>query len=514
MSLLNYTEFINEEDLYESAMDPAEWDKDGGKYRKAMLDFLNDPSKELKIDDKYLKNYSIKSFLVKDIENLEDVKNVVNAGTRITVNSPFIKLGKVFIPLTHLMKTGIFSTIAATATDTDTKEGMVIYFYYNIGLDFWADLEKSRANISNIQGNSLHPNVIRKLDTWISNADYSIKEQVDRVNEWQSSAEALSSFSKAGYRADRNDVLTTIRSKARQLAGLAPDNWCPGDIYIYDPAASREIYSACSKAETIGEINLLFSDVFSPRSSTSDAIGSLVAISLKQQQARLGRAKEFLTNISTGDTTYNLSKDELAKAQSDTAWAKAEIKTYQDKLRKLSSSSDITVGYNSGNPDVLTDKQVPSKLAAIKLAYHLLSLPKDDPRNLDSNLLSILKFGLKQSDPTVNPPYYKIVGQSKGSANVENVQGGDTLSLLIGGLSSRESQMVIQDSDTRMDVNLFYYVAIGDIAYEIELRSGTTGGKQAGLEFQGKSALGNIRDNTAATESKISALYNKRMSAK
>ena len=508
MSLLNYKEFLNESFLYESDMQPSEWKK--GKYVKAMIEFLGDKNKELKIDPKFSNRYKFSSFNVKDIENIDELKQELERGVTINSNSPLMKVKNIFIPLTHLQKTGIFTVLSATATDTDTKEGMVIYFYYNQGLKFWDNLDASLAAVNNINGKSLHRNTLEKLKIWISNADESIKEQRERVNEWQSAGDALSAFARGGMQADRYELLNDIRNKARQLTGLSPDNWCPGDIYLYDPSALSDIQKTISNASSIGELNLMFNDVFGPRSSNNKAAGSIWAISLKQAEARLGRAKEFVKGISQKDTVFNLTKEEIEKCKNDPNWGREEIKLYQDKIAKFASSADITVKYTSQDPAGLKDTQVQSKLAAIKLAYHLLSLPKDNPNDIDSNLLAVLKFGLKQADPAVNPPYFKVTGQPKGSAKVESLQGGDTLTLLAKGLDNKESKLAIEDKNTRMDVRLFYYVAIGDIAYEIELTAKTSGNNQAGLEFQGKTPIGDAVQDPSGVESKLNSLFSKR----
>ena len=509
MSLLNYTDFINESNLFESEMTPAEWNTKP-KYREAMMNFLGDGNKELKIDPKFSNKYSFSSFKVKDIENIDEIKNFMESPNKVSASGPLLKIKNIYIPLTHLQKTGVFTVLSATSTDTDTKEGMVVYFYYNQNIDFWKDIDASVAAVNNINKASLHGNTAEKLKTWIANADQSIKEHKERVNEWQSAANALKSFADAGYQMDRFKILNDVRFKARQLTGLSPDNWCPGDVYLYDPSGLSAINETISKAELIGDINLLFSDSLSPRDKTNKGQGALVAISLKQAEARLGRAKEFIKAMAQKDTVFNLTKDEVEKCKKDVNWGREEIKKYQTDIQKFISSADITIKYDPQDPSGLKDIQVQSKLAAIKLAYHLLTLPNNNSNDIDSNLLSVLKFGLKQADPAVNPPYYKITGQSSGSAKVEFVHGGDTLSLLIKGLSNKESKLAIEDKNTRMEIRLFYYVAIGDIAHEIELSAKTTGNTQAGLEFQGKTSIGNEVEDPSGVESKINALFSKR----
>jgi hypothetical protein len=511
MGLLDYQNFLlNEGALYESAMSPAQWEKDGGKYRKMFQEFLKDSTKELKIDPEFQKNFRVSAFKVFDITNLEEIIAYIAGGGAVSSKNPVMKVGKEEIPLTKLQKTGVFTTLSKSATDTDTKEGMVVYYYYNQDVDLMVmDADDAAQLVSNIPSGCLHPKVIEKIKNWIIAFDESNNVQ---ANQWKSAANALSGFKNSGYLLDRYTVLTPIRAAARKLSGLSADNWCPGDVYLVDPSAKSSAISTAESATTIGEINLLFNNEFSPRPSSQEPMGSLLAISLKQEAARLGRAKEYLKTISPADAKYNLTKYELEKADSDEAWVKAEISSYQQKISTIAAESGINVSYTPSNVDLIKQQNLPDKLAAIKLAYHLLSLPNDDGDNLDSNLLSILKFGLKQSNKAVNPPYWKITGQSQGSAEIEFIHGGDELSLLVGGFDSRETNLVILDSSNRLDIVMFYYVAIGSQAYEIRLRAATTSSKQAGLEFEGKDYIGSVTQDPAGTNAAISAAFQKRSS--
>ena len=507
--MLKYNAFIQW--LNESAMAPVEWNEKP-KYRVQFLSFLEDKNKELIIDGKYKSSYPFLTFKVSDISNLADIKSFIESDRVVSVKEPLMDVNAVQIPLTHLLKTGLFTGQSKTSTDTDTKEGMVVYYYYNQGVDILTmKNSEAVALVDKIPMGDLHPKAMDKLRLWLSDFDRGNRDQ---IAQWKSTGSVMSNFLASGYHLDRNEILTKVRDKARILSGLAPDNWCPGDVYLVDPSAKSTILDYVNNAESIGQLNLLFNDTFTPRKSSSEPMGSIVAVSLKQQAARLGRAKEFLKSISNKDTTYNLTKDELDKCKTDEAWAKTEISKYQQLLGTMASKSEITVHYTPGNVDHIKPASLSSKLAAIKLTYHLLTLPKESPEDLDNNLLSVLKFGLKQADKSTNPPYFKITGSIKGDGSLEFFHGGDTLELLIGGLGNKEAKLVILDSSNRLDIVLFYYVAIGDTAYEIRLRAATTGSKQAGLEFEGKENIGNIVEDPQGTKAKIDKLFHQRSSMK
>ena len=105
------------------------------------------------------------------------------------------------------------------STDTDTKEGMVVYYYYNQNVDLSKDDTDAAANlVSNIPSGDLHPKVVEKVRQWIISYEDSY---ADQANQWKSTANALSNFASAGYRLDRgNDILIKIRNKGSQLSNL------------------------------------------------------------------------------------------------------------------------------------------------------------------------------------------------------------------------------------------------------------------------------------------------------
>lgn len=512
MSLLSYKDFLNESRLYEAEMQTKDWsiEKDNGKYRKQFLEFLQDPNKELKIDPKFSKVYSFSSFTVSEIENIAEIKSFIESGAIINDKSPVaIKVKGTNVKLVNLQKTGVFSTSAITTTPTEVKEGMVTYFYYNQDLNFWTDLSVSEQAINNIHKDALDSKAFNGIKAFISNAEED-KKTVDVINEWQSSAKILKPFADAGFHITRSRLFDEIRSKGKSLSNMsAADNWCPGDIYIYNPGALSGIIQAVNNAKLIGELNVLFNNNFEPISSNS-AMGSLWAISLKQAEARVGKAKEWVSATAPADTVYNLTKEEELNCKKDPNWGRQKIVEYQDMIKKFIKGSDITVKYNPDDVTKLDNASVQSKLAAIKLTYHLITIPRNNAREIDSNLLAVLKFGLKLSDPAVNPPYFKVKGAIKGSASYNLYQGGDTLSLLIKGLDSTETMVSIVDRATRKDILLYYYANKKDTAYEYELKVGTAGNTQATVEFIKEKPIGDIKDDPSGVAQKVASAFNSR----
>jgi hypothetical protein len=511
MKMLKFKDFVLS--LNEAAMLPTAWNepKRKAKYRPKFLEFLEDPNIYLMIDDDKKDLYSFSKFLVSDISNLDYIKSYIESDKEVSGKEPLMDVKGVKVPLTHLLKTGLFTGHSKTSTDTDTKEGMVAFFYYNQDADILSmDPSEAVSLVDNIPSGDLYPKTANKLKTWLSNFD---KANRDQILQWKSTANVMTDFASSGYRLDRNEIFNMIRSKSLKLSSLSSaDNWCPGDVYLIDQSAKSSIINYVNNATTIGELNLLFSTEFSPRSSSAEPIGSIVAISLKQEAARLGRAKEYLKSLSPKDAIYNLTPEEISRYKKDIPWVKSEILKYQQLIGGLNSGSYMEIHYNPGSVDNIKEQNLGDKLAAIKLVYHLFTLPNGDTSNLDNNLIGILKFGLKQSDKNVNPPYHKITGKIKSKGTHEFFHGGDTISMI--GSNDNTAKVVILDSFSRLDLVIFYYVTIADIAYEIRLRSATTNSKQAGLEFEAKDSIGNIVEDPERIKSITDQIFNKRSAMK
>jgi len=490
MSLLDYQSFL----LNESAMAPIQWKKHDGKYRTAFLELLN-KNGSIELDPEYSSKWGMSSIAVSSIENLNDLKNYVNSNKVIDKNGPFMVVGKLTIPLTNILKTGQLHVGGKTSTDTDIKESMVVYYYYNPNIDVLADNEAASAACGNIPTNALHAKVFAKLQNWLLTVDDDVS---DKLADWKSSANALPS----GLFLDRGDLYSFVKTAGFRLSGVGSvDQWCPGDVYLYNRGDSSLITSHVNSSTEIGQLNLLFSNSLNPNHGT--VYGVITAISLKEEAARSGKAKGFIKNISNKDTIYNLTKDEIKMCSDEPDKAIIAISDWQTKIEGVLNSSGLSTHYIKGDPNKLSLKQLPQKLASQKLCYYLLTLPSGSPNEVDTNLLGIYKFGMKQGNSDVNPPYYKVSGSTSGNAKVERITSGDVISLLLGGNDSKETQMVINDSDTRQDILLFYYLSKGDDMYEITLVIGGGGNSQGKMEFFSPILIGNVKNDPSVANSVI-----------
>lgn len=494
--MLKYKEFVNW--LNEADLGSAEFDKGGGKYRKMLLDKL-DSEGDLMIGPKYHKYVGSSSIAIGTIENIDYIKDYLKTDKVISAKGPHMIIGDKKIPLTYILKTGQFSH--PPKTDTDIKESMVVYYYYNPNIDILADTEAAAKACENIPSNALHPNTREKLESWILETDDSF---MDKLSQWKSCADILPS----GLFLDRGQYYNEIKNIGRKLSGMgSADNWCPGDIYLYNEADMAEIFEHAKTSTDIAQLNAIFSNKLEPNTKTFH--GAVTAISLKEEVARSGKAKGYMKNISPKDTVYNLTTAEMDLCKNDREKSILLIKQWQDKIESVLSSSGLNTTYVRHNPDELKPDQIAPKLGSIKLSYYLLTLPKNSSDEADSNLLGIYKFGMKQGLPDVNPPYYKVTGKTSGKATVELITAGDTITLEFGGMDSSETKLVVVDKNTRRDLLFYYYVSKGDSIYEVTLVIGGGGGKQQKMEFFTPELIANPKDDPASIK-KVESLYLRR----
>lgn len=109
----------------------------------------------------------------------------------------------------------------------------------------------------------------------------------------------------------RDQTFNAIRSHAVKLIetnynikGYYPDNWCPGDIYIFlDDAKAKKALTTTKLNVGAGSLNSFFY-------GSSNNRGPIIAISLKMQQAQAGKATTFIKNVVVDGVT---KQDKLGK---------------------------------------------------------------------------------------------------------------------------------------------------------------------------------------------------------
>jgi hypothetical protein len=217
---------------------------------------------------------------------------------------------------------------APNSKDTDYKEGMVIYF---LGLDE-KDFKSYYEYFSNPQSAKKLPSFKKPPHT-----DYFKPGDIDKI---KSAVEFLGS-NQAGVKGQKDlrsfiepfAAAKTIRDmfgqqfadrgvakykKLRDTAAVAAseliqkervdsDKWCPADIFIYGGNIPSSYFD--NKPLNLGAKNINGSFVTKPGSIPA---GKIVGISLKESEARAGKAKSFqdvLTRKSSYPTAPTLSED-------------------------------------------------------------------------------------------------------------------------------------------------------------------------------------------------------------
>jgi hypothetical protein len=126
----------------------------------------------------------------------------------------------------------------------------------------------------------------------------------------------------------RDTVFNAIRSHAVKLIesnynlkGYYPDNWCPGDIYVFlNEAKAKKALETKRLNVGAGSLNDLFYGSANPKAP-------ILAISLKMQQAQAGKGTTFIKNVVVDGVT---AEDKLGKDTSN-----QQIIKFRDLNRRL-----------------------------------------------------------------------------------------------------------------------------------------------------------------------------------
>lgn len=393
----------------------------------------------------------------------------------------------------YLIVAGDVSQLTAkkddSAAETVVKEGMVVLFYY-----------------SNIQEQPTEENiigVIQELNKVINKVpDYAIDDlSKTKLAKFLTKVQSLkpkklasaltdywsiaSLMKKGGYNSNkficiRTGLFDTIRSIASSLTQLYADKWCPGDIYLVDKskyAAIQETVSSIQKnmpEDGIGIINSLFVDEWGKTGNRPNE--GIVAVSLKEEKAQGGKAKQFLQTLSREDVTYNVDKTEFDLPASEIG---KKIIYYREAIQKLADTAEVDVTLVQ-DKDVsgMDEKRLREKFASLKLTYFLLG---EKGADVDDNLLGAVAFGLSLSG--VNPTFWKIVGSRTGEATISKFKAASTISLMDFGLGHERSKIKIVDTNSNNSVKFEMDILKTDQRYSITLNARSNGGKQATLEI-------------------------------
>lgn len=156
------------------------------------------------------------------------------------------------------------------------------------------------------------------------------KNDVITINNGLGAADAIIqkfSMIKPGMVA-RDDLFNNIRSHAvklidsnYQIKSYYPDNWCPGDIYFYLNLSKAKNSLKTERLNVgVGSLNNYFYGTSNPK-------GSILAVSLKMQEAQAGKGTTFIKNVVVDGVT---PQDKMGKDTSN-----QQVIKFRDLNRRL-----------------------------------------------------------------------------------------------------------------------------------------------------------------------------------
>ncbi len=432
--------------------------------------------------------YLVSSTTAKKINNIEAEKLLKDRKNTLMKTESETNIYLIVSPRTNVLT----QVKESGETTTNVKEGMVIYFYYS-NINSVPNEHDARHIVntllndvgSKIPSESLDKGSIDEITNYLNTLQINKKNLSDLIDFWSSANLIKNKLGGNSYIPSRNIIFNSIRTLGSKLTGFQADKWCPGDFYLIDPNVIKEIpnyvdsISKNIQPDSIAKLNLLFRHDFVNKIKEDDPIlGSIIAISLKKEQAQGGKAKQFLKSLTQDEKEYNVTKDEQ---ELNTDSLIKAIEDYRKDIADSCKKSITTInliqdtGY-TGNGDESTIRK---KFASIKLARKLLA----DPQSIDDNLLKGVAFGMSLTG--INPTFFKVIGSSKGVAKEDKFPAGEMIELMDFGLNNAGSNITIIDRNTNASIIFQLKIRKGEEpTKDIQFTCKPNGNTQATLEIE------------------------------
>lgn len=291
-----------------------------------------------------------------------------------------------------------------------------------------------------------------------------------------------------GYIIDRGSLFNKIRKTANKITKVPEDKWCPGDVYLYKKTNVSTIDDICKTSEKLNSIvNIEDKNgkvLQVGLNSLFEADNPLViAVSLKEEDALSGRAKDFLSikNISgkeigtesadfTKDEVYLLSgKSDINDAiisQYDTVYNTAKL-AYTKFVQKFGYKNNfVSSKYNE--PDKVSatrNKIVKSAVYKMLIRYFKnfdsIKSINEVMKHYNDPFLALTAYGVSLSG--FNPTFYKVVADSKGDyGHVTVFKGRDSL-------KATADVVTTIDTPTKAGVYVEFITVMGEKKYKTKL---------------------------------------------
>ena len=472
------------------------------KYRKRLIEILKSDDFDITIHTKYQKKYGIETFnssLVLNAQEIEDFVQQLPPGSAPSARQwPDIQVSDgddvLKIKIGHLQKTGQFREEKEGQSSTEVKEGLVSLFFSlkrtdTVTKENYEQIRSSLREAAEEQIEGETPKALDEIMRFLAGMEGKGDTAHFRheLNQPLSQAVTLIESPYKNWVPDRAKIFHDIREAGRLITKFPADKWCPGDIYFINPELESTIYEtlATIKANPGDAENLsLLNHLFVTDWGNTDR--PIIAISLKFKNAQGGKAKDFLkkfVDVGTKDKPYNLSDNDLALNDQQIA---AEVMRLRNNITEQinQKSTDVSIIFDSRNDTVELEQdpdRLRKKFASLKLIDFLFSTA--DAGELDDTIIGAIGFGLSLAG--VNPTFYKVIGNTKGTAMDKpekfTEKGVVALYPLVG---DDDPKIIIRDNNTSNKVEINCSIEMGEDIKQVMLSARSNGYTQATLEIE------------------------------
>lgn len=491
--------------LLEASFEPSELNRN--KYFNLFIDRIQagepftleaDKTKKVVIDPSFL---DIMSQIATETDPDARLKLI-----KTTFKGPVIPLtDKSLIKLSDISKDTFTAKQTASGlvgTETpDFKEGLVVFFYncpekllnvvYNflVGTDdsppdFGKLISKMNADHYGMKSYDLVRPAMELLASGTQLDDKTKKILLNGV----SAAYTIKQEWGEGYIIDRGTLFDDIRAVAKRITGIPEDKWCPGDVYLYKRSNISEIERIKDESDQTKSIinivdrrNKILQVGLNSLFDTADPL--VIAVSLKEEKALSGRAKDFLSvkklsGMDLGSETKDFTKEEFALIAGKTQIT-AEIarkyqtqyntskKAYTDLIKKFGYDNNFTNSkYKDPDPTVAI-RNIIIKSAIYRLmtryftSFDKLKLINDVMKNYKDPFLALTAYGVSLSG--FNPTFYKVIASESGDyGHMVTFEGRDSL-------KAESDSVTTIDTPTKAGIYISFMTLMGDTKYQTKL---------------------------------------------
>jgi len=457
---------------------------------------------------KNLKNISIDEFK-KDIEDILNDSGlefnnieVIPPGRKLSLKAKSDKYNTIHINLKDPTRKdfGIVLTGLSGINTTSTvfKEGMVCYFFSTEKIYSPFKKNKNEENyyifleniIEDIEINNIKGVEEKEVIEILNFLKNKLEEEYDldflnSIFNSMSIGNWLRNSKFFDYEIHRDKIFKDIKRTGSYIANIPEDKWCPMDIILIKRGGEQQIREILDKVKSennkdkaLSIINGIFiSDI---NSLPNDSKHLCLAISLKEQYSKHGKAKSYINVLNVKNEYYNLTTGE--KSIKDNEKILEEI----IKIRKwIRDNADKNIfDYKIGGKDInnFEGKNYLAKYASLKMIKFFIEHFKDNP-NVFSDIVS---YGLSL---LLNPVFFKLTGNIYGDEKLvkyEKFEEKGNVTLCDIPDISYDKKIWIIDNPKNSGIQLVYWVLIMDKLFyvEISIRSSSGEGRASQITIE------------------------------